>query len=122
MSYINKNLIKNRFESLVKYVGSNLAILMVSETKTDDTFREPQFSIEGFSTPHRFVWTAKDGGILLYIRADMPSKLLKNITVNESFEGFFSELNLTSKKWLLACSYNPDYVLLWPNSARIMKT
>ena len=48
MSYINKNLIKNRFESLVKYVGSNLAILMVSETKTDDTFREPQFSIKVF--------------------------------------------------------------------------
>ena len=122
MTYINKNLIKNRFESLVKYVGSNLAILMVSETKTDDTFREPQFSIKGFSTPHRLDWTAKDGGILLYIRADMPSKLLKNITVNVSFEGVFSELNLTSKKWLLACSYNPDYVLLWPNSARIMKT
>ena len=122
MSYINKNLIKNRFESLVKYVGSNLAILMVSETKTDDTFREPQLSIKGFSTPHRLDRTAKDGGILLYIRADMPSKLLKNITVNESFEGFFSELNLTSKKWLLACLYNPDYVLLWPNSARIMKT
>ena len=29
-------------------------------------------------------------------------------TVNKSFEGFFVELNLRSKKWLLGCSYNPD--------------
>ena len=28
-------------------------------------------------------------------------------TVNKSFEGFFVELNLRSKKWLLGCSYNP---------------
>ena len=27
--------------------------------------------------------------------------------MNESFEGFFVELNLKSKKWLLGCSYNP---------------
>ena len=27
--------------------------------------------------------------------------------MNESFEGFFVELNLWSKKWLLGCSYNP---------------
>ena len=35
------NLIRIKFESLVKYVGNNLDILMVSETKTDDTFPEP---------------------------------------------------------------------------------
>ena len=27
--------------------------------------------------------------------------------MNKSFEGFFVELNLRSKKWLLGCSYNP---------------
>ena len=32
---------------------------------------------------------------------------MKKITVNESFKGFFVELNLRSKKWLLGCSYNP---------------
>ena len=27
--------------------------------------------------------------------------------MNESFERFFVELNLRSKKWLLGCSHNP---------------
>ena len=33
-------------------------------------------------------------------------RYIKQITLNNSFEGFFVELNLRSKKWLLGCSYN----------------
>ena len=105
IGHININSIRNK--SLVKYVGNNLDILMVSERKRDDTFPESQFLMEGFSTPYRLDWTAKDGRVLLYIRQDIPSKYIKKITVNKSFEGFFVELNLRSKKWLLGCSYNP---------------
>ena len=43
---------------------------------------------------------------MLYIREDIPSKYIKQITLNDSFEGFFVELNLRSKKWLLGSSYN----------------
>ena len=31
----------------------------------------------------------------------------EKVTFDESFEGFFIEINLKSKKWLLGCSYNP---------------
>ena len=77
IGHININSIINIFESLVKYVGNNLNILMVSETKIDDTFLESQFLTEGFSAPYRLDWTAKGGGISLYIRQDIPSKYLK---------------------------------------------
>ena len=63
--------------------------------------------MEDFSTPYRLDQTVKGGGTFLYIRQDIPSKYIKKTTVNESFEGFFVELNLRSKKWLLGCSYNP---------------
>ena len=53
IGYININSIRNKSKSLVGYVGNNLDILMVSETKIDDTFPESQFLIEGFSTPDR---------------------------------------------------------------------
>ena len=59
IDHININSIRNKFESLVKYVGDNLDILIVSETKVDDTFQESQFLMEGFSTPYRFDWAAK---------------------------------------------------------------
>ena len=91
----------------MKYDSNNLDIPMVSEAIIDDTFPESQFLMEDFLTPYRLDRIAKGGGILLHIRQDIPAKYIKKITVNESFEGFFVELNLRSKKWLFKCSYNP---------------
>ena len=107
IGHININSIRNKFEPLVRLIDNSIDVLMVSETKLDNSFPDSQFLIEGFSTPYRLDRTAKGGGILLYVREDIPSKTLKGIKVDESFEGFFIELNLRSKKWLLGCSYNP---------------
>ena len=51
----------------------------MSETKIDDTFPDSQFLIEGFSVPFRLDRAAKGGGILLYIREDIPSKSISHI-------------------------------------------
>ena len=66
-----------RNENPYRVIGNNLDILMVSETKIEDTFPESQFLMEGFSTPYRIERTANSGGILLYIRHDIPSKYIK---------------------------------------------
>ena len=55
IGHININSIKNKFESLVKHVGNNLDILMVSETKIGDTFPESQFLIDALSTPYNLI-------------------------------------------------------------------
>ena len=79
---------------------------MVSETKIDDTFLESQILTEVFTKPFRLGRTAKGGRIFLSIREDRPCRYIKQISLNSSFEGFFVELNLRSKEWLLGCSYN----------------
>ena len=89
IGHININSIKNKFEPLVSFINNNLDILMISETKIDGTFPDSQFLIKGFSVPYRFDRTAKGGGISLYIREDTPSKRIKNVTFDESFEGVF---------------------------------
>ena len=82
---------------------------MVSENKIDDTFPLAQLCVEGYSTPYRLDRTCKGGGLLLYVRDDLPSKQIKlKFIENEAFEGFFVEINLRRKKWLRCCSYNPD--------------
>ena len=106
IGYINISSIRNKFEPLVSFINNNLNILTISETKFDDTFPNSQFFIEGFLVPYRLDRTAKGGEILLYIREDIPSKRIKKVTFDELFEGFFIEINLRSKKWLLGCSYN----------------
>ena len=71
---------------------------MVSETKIDDTFPLAQFCVEGYSTPYRLDGTCKGGGLLLYVRDDIPSKQIKlKFIENEAFGGFFVEINLRKK-------------------------
>ena len=60
---------------------------MISKTKLDDSFPTAQFLIKGFSAPYRFDGSSKGGGLLLYIREDISSKILK---------------------WPLNGSYNPN--------------
>ena len=80
IGHININSIRNKFEPLVSFINNNLDILMISETKINDTFPDSQFLIEGFSVPYRPDRTAKGGGILLYIREDIPSERIKKVT------------------------------------------
>ena len=67
---------------------------MISETKLDPSFPTGQFHIHSFSEPYRFDRNISGGGILLYIREDIPSKL---ILTKMTVEGFFVEINLRKK-------------------------
>ena len=93
------------FEDLVNGVRGNVDILLISETKIDDSFPLTQFLIEGFTTPYRLDQNGSGGGILVYIAEDIPSKLIPTELSNK--EVFFLELDLRKKKWVLCCSYNP---------------
>ena len=48
IGHISINSIRNKFEPLVSFINNNLDILMISETKIDNTFPDSQFLIEGF--------------------------------------------------------------------------
>ena len=95
---MNLNSIRNKFELLKDQIKGNIDILMISKTKIDDTFPHSQFFIEGFSTPYRLGCDSNGGGILLYVREDIPSNLIA--IENNPIEHFFVELNLHNDKWL----------------------
>ena len=88
IGHININSIRNKFESLVSFINNNLDILMISETKIDDTFPDSQFLIDGFSVPYRLDRTAKGGEILLCIREDILSKHIKKSHLTSHLKSF----------------------------------
>ena len=71
---LNINSIRNKCDLLVPAVVRNLDILSISETKIDSSFPEAQLDIRGFTTPYRVDRDCHGGGILLYIRLNIPSK------------------------------------------------
>ena len=57
---------------------------MVSETKLDPSFPQAQFRMEGYAPPFRYDRESYGGGILLFIREDIPTKII-SITPLEDF-------------------------------------
>ena len=68
---------------------------MVSETKLDESFLIGQFIIEGFGVPYRVDRNGNGGGIMLFVREDISSKVLS--VENSSTKTFFVEINLRAK-------------------------
>ena len=81
-------------------------VLVISETKLDDSFPIGQFKIPGYSSPFRLDRNQKGGGIMVLVREDIPVKILS--FENKPIEAFFFELNFHKKKWLIGCSYNSN--------------
>ena len=102
-SNVSKIFHANEFDQLVDGVKGKVDILMTSETKIDDSFPAMQFHIEGYCD-FRLARNEYEGGILVYIREDIPPELIP--MKNCSIEAFFIELNLRRKKWLRCCTYN----------------
>ena len=86
----------------------NIDILIITESKLDDTFPKAQFIIEGYSAPFRIDRSKNGGGVIIYVRNDIPCKELTDHPLPSKLEGIFFEVNLKSKQWLVFGGYNPD--------------
>ena len=75
-------------------------IFLLSESKLDDSFPLGQFLIDGFHAPFKFDFHKNGRGIILYIREDIPARVLShNFPPGESF---FVEIIFHKKKWLIS--------------------
>ena len=79
--------------------------MVISETKLDESFSNGQFKIPGYALPFCLDRNQFGGGIMVFVREDIPSRVL---SLNKSIESLFIELNFRKKKWLLCCAYNPN--------------
>ena len=100
---------------LEELIKDEIDIFLISKTILDSSSPSGQFVIKGYSTPFRLDRNQNEGGLLLYVRKDIPCKILKEYTPEKPIENFFVEINVRSRKWLLSCSYNPKINLIADN-------
>ena len=79
--------------------------MVISETKLDVSFPNGQLKIPGYALACRLDRNFFDGGIMVFIREDIPSRVL---SLNKSIEPLLIELNFRKKKWLLSFTYSPN--------------
>ena len=112
VGHININFLQNKFEYLKSLIQGKIDIIVITETKIDDSFPLSQFTMDGYSIPFRLHRDSQGGGIIIYIREDIPCKELKTPKLPKDIEGIFIELNLRKTKWLLMGAYNPQKGLI----------
>ena len=90
-------IVRNKIDMFSTMVRNKIDILCITETKLDDTFPLSNFLISGFSPPYRLDRSSKGGGILVYVRSDIPSKELKSIPIPKCMVCVCFEINLHKK-------------------------
>ena len=68
-----------------------------------------QFCVPGYSVPFRLDRTGSGRDIMLYVKEHIPCRMLSKFTFEKEIEAFAIEINLLKVKWLLVCSYNPNF-------------
>ena len=107
LAHLNINSIRNKFTCLKELVSDNIDVLVIQETKLDETFPERAFMIPGYKKPFRKDRNSHGGGIMVFIRDDIPSREVPKIQGFSDLEGIFVEINLRKSKWLLFATYKP---------------
>ena len=87
--HLNVNSLRNRFEMQEELIKDKTEIFLISETKLDSSFRSGQFATKGYITPFRLDRNRNGGGLLFYVREDIPCKILKEYTPEKPIENFF---------------------------------
>ena len=75
LAHINIKSVRNKFDQFVSSIKNNIDIVMISETKIDNSFPTAQFHIEGYCIC-RLDQNGYRGGILVYVWEDIPSRLI----------------------------------------------
>ena len=101
ISNININSLPNKFEQLKELVIKHIDVLVVTETKIDDSFPTLQFLMKGFAEPFRLDRNRNGASEMIYIRDNIPSRLLSKHVFPSDIEGLYIELNFRKCKWLL---------------------
>ena len=94
VAHLHINSLRNKSDYLIEQITGNIDILMILETKLDSSFPTGQFLVNGYSEPFRIDQNSQGGGNYVICERGIETS---------PAEGFYVEINLRLKKWLL-CS------------------
>ena len=112
IGHLNINALANKFDALSSIIKDKLDILVICETKLGDSYPDKQFYIEGYKKYRLDRNENGGGGVMIYVRSDIPSDKLEKHVFSKNVEALFVEINLRKSKLLLVGTYHsthPEY-------------
>ena len=77
MAHININFLRNKLDMFLNSVSKYIDILTISEIRLDDTFPHALYDLKDFSNPYGLDSNSQGCGILVYVRDNILSNLVK---------------------------------------------
>ena len=111
IGHVNINSLRNKVEPIHGIMSNSLCdILTLTETKIDGSFPSAQFSVKNYAL-HRQDRNVHGGGIVTYIRSDLPHRRRTDIESNgNGIETIVLEVQLHEKeKWFICSCYKPSH-------------
>ncbi len=110
-AYINVNSIRHKIYDFSDiFTNMLIDVLCIAETKLDDNFFSGEFERFNYKMywKDRRIGGSQGGDLLLYVRADLISSR-KHEYDRTGIESIAIELCVQYTKWLIICTYWPDY-------------
>ena len=114
--HLNINSYRNKFQPISQILSQNLLdIMFIQESKLDDSFPHAQFHVNGYKI-NRNDCSDREGGILVYIRDDIPHRRLSDIEkykINDDrgrVELLCTEATIRNEKWIFVSVYKQPKV------------
>ena len=98
---------RNKFADFSELIADYIDVIILAETKLDNSFPRNQFSLPGFKAPIRLDCRSNSGGLLVLISQQITSKVIKNIPMPSDIQAIAVELKVKNTKWLLLPIYRP---------------
>ena len=70
--HLNVNFFASKVDAIRTIIPDNLDIMVFNETKIDASYPDAELLIRGFRKPFRKDRNAWGGGVLIYVRSDLP--------------------------------------------------
>ena len=121
----------------MKVCYEHIDVLVIAEAKLDNSFTTSQILAKGFAGSFRLDRNRNGGEVVIYIRDDIPSRLLLKRVFPSDIEDLYTELSFRKCKWLLLGTYHPpsqaaspgaslmgaqnDNVVLFKNTVSLLK-
>ena len=104
LGHLNINSLRNKIESVKEIFNNNIDILLLSETKLDESFPSNMFSMEGFRM-FRKDRNQTGGGLIFYVNENIACRVIDlNIT---DIEVIAIEVIFKNIRWILLGLYKP---------------
>ena len=104
---MNINFTRNKLNDLKILISDSIDILCTAESKLDESFLNGEIAMDGFKKPYRLDVTTSSGGLLIYVKASLPSKIINRYGFQQNVQSIAMELNVANKKYVIFPIYRP---------------